>query len=242
MPFSLLTPTLFHWNGRKHGVKRLVFSVYLRFSMSSTRRVWTRCSEGHSPYERSLLPRCFQFRLVESLTALLTIVMWKMEPQAWGVAYDGTHLFVTDGSPKMHVLNPASMQVTGQVTITYQGYNSCPPVPGFEGEGGSLSRASTAPPGGEIFFVNVTCSPQFTGKPVPKINDMEFVPAMRKIIANRWFDHRLAIIDPRYPSCALTPPTTFSFWVKSCAANLWCLLKCRCDLNTMQLWSRGTVD
>ena len=74
--------------------------------------------------------------------------------EAWGVAYDGTHLFVTDGSPKMHVLNPASMQVTGQVTITYQ------------------------------------------GKPVPKINDMEFVPAMRKIIANRWFDHRLAIIDP----------------------------------------------
>lgn len=41
------------------------------------------------------------------------------QTEGWGLTYDGTHLFLSDGSEQLYTIDPASMQVVDQVAVTY---------------------------------------------------------------------------------------------------------------------------
>lgn len=41
--------------------------------------------------------------------------------EGWGVCYDGERLFLSDGSPSLHVLDPDTLEVTGELPVTLDG-------------------------------------------------------------------------------------------------------------------------
>jgi glutamine cyclotransferase len=45
--------------------------------------------------------------------------------QGWGITHDGTQLIVSDGTPTLYFWDPATLQETGRITVTYLGQ----PVP-----------------------------------------------------------------------------------------------------------------
>lgn len=41
--------------------------------------------------------------------------------EGWGVCHDGERLFLSDGSPSLHVLDPDTLEVTGELPVTLDG-------------------------------------------------------------------------------------------------------------------------
>jgi glutamine cyclotransferase len=41
--------------------------------------------------------------------------------EGWGLTYDGSRLIMSDGTPTIHFLDPATLQPTGQITVTAEG-------------------------------------------------------------------------------------------------------------------------
>lgn len=41
--------------------------------------------------------------------------------EGWGLTTDGTNLYMTDGSEKIHTIAPADFKRTGRITVTYRG-------------------------------------------------------------------------------------------------------------------------
>ncbi len=41
--------------------------------------------------------------------------------EGWGLTTDGTKLYMTDGSEKIHTVDPATFKRTGRITVTYRG-------------------------------------------------------------------------------------------------------------------------
>lgn len=46
---------------------------------------------------------------------------FRYEGEGWGLAFDGTHLVLSDGTPELRLLHPGSMEVVRTITVTAAG-------------------------------------------------------------------------------------------------------------------------
>jgi glutamine cyclotransferase len=93
--------------------------------------------------------------------------------EGWGLCNNGTHFIFSDGSEFLHYWDPATMTETHRLRV----------------------RVLSASP---LFILPTRHPPRmqvtYHGKPVPKLNELEFVDGM--VLANIWYDDHVAVIDP----------------------------------------------
>lgn len=80
-------------------------------------------AEGLTVWEGTLLQLTWRegIGFLYDVEDFLSLGQFSIPTEGWGLTHDGERLIMSDGTPTLYFLDPNTFQVTGSVTVTYQG-------------------------------------------------------------------------------------------------------------------------